>query len=175
MSDHPIIFSGPMVRSLLDGRKTQTRRVLKPQPQGEQPKNWTRANDKAVRYAPGDRLYVREAINKVSTPGDVVYRADFEAGGNDGAGLGWRPSIHMPRWASRLTLTVTDVRVQRLQDISEEDARAEGCDVHEEARPLGDFAANLLGRRAGRREIMENRGAIQPSRGSVSPRAMGEG
>lgn len=142
MSDRPIIFSGPMVRALLEGRKTQTRRVLKPQPAPGSyrlsmydPKGFAAFGHDAsafkekvrLPYAPGDRLYVREAIDKVSVPGSVDYRADYEAAFGDGRGLGWHPSIHMPRWASRLTLTVTEVRVQRLQDISEADAFAEGC------------------------------------------------
>lgn len=156
MADKPIIFSGPMVRALLEWRKTQTRRLIKWQgPRGfphsfdharidnpagvprllvpylhpEEPQGW----DDCPMHRhygpadPGDRLYVREAIDKVSEPGAVFYRADYEAKHGDASGLGWRPSIHMPRWASRLTLTVTDVRVQRLRDISNEDAVAEGC------------------------------------------------
>jgi hypothetical protein len=93
-------------------------------------------------YTPGDRLYVREAhslwadadsahaaqwIEGSNDP--CIYRADYkpETGSEAIGGSGWRPSIHMPRWASRLTLTVTEVRVQRLQEISEADAWAEGC------------------------------------------------
>ena len=143
MADRPIIFSAPMVQALLAGRKSQTRRVLKPQPNDrntggaaltDQGWAWLNGWDgsiigrASVPYAPGDRLYVREAACWVSGWG-WRYRAD-----NDdltekreaGEGGRWRPSIHMPRWASRLTLTVTDVRVQRLQDISEADAIAEG-------------------------------------------------
>ena len=121
--DRPIIFSSPMVRALLDGRKTQTRRALNPQPE-TLPNGFAGSR---LPYAFGDRLWVREAIDKVSEPGDVFYRADYEAAhGNSGQGLGWKSSIHMPRWASRITLTVTEVRVQRLQEISEADAVAEG-------------------------------------------------
>jgi len=112
VTDRPIIFSAPMIRALLDGRKTQTRRVLKPH--GD--------TFSAPSYRRGDRLYVREAAHIDGT--SVNYRADHPG---DSAGLGWRPSIHMPRWASRLTLTVTDVRVQQLQEISADDAVAEGC------------------------------------------------
>lgn len=135
VTDRPIIFSAPMVRALLGGRKTQTRRVL------DNKRAVMRERDDAldcVRFYVGDRLYVREACKPIpgSKPGgyfvpgspffgvDWFYRADNNcpiwANGK------WRPSIHMPRWASRLTLTVTEVRVQRLQDISEEDAVAEG-------------------------------------------------
>lgn len=148
MADRPIIFSGPMVRALLDGRKTQTRRVLKMRVcGGRQMHVPVDADAEFVRraavlpYAKGDRLYVREQCatwgkgpepEPVSHP--VVYAADDpewqdireEAKRIKGE---WkiRPSIHMPRWASRLTLTVTDVRVQRLGEISEADAWAEGC------------------------------------------------
>jgi hypothetical protein len=152
MTDRPIIFSAPMVRALLDGRKTQTRRVLKPQAAGNayrlavyDPQRAAFFFDEGtgalqpvrLPYAPGDRLWVREAFR-----GDAGYNAypprewshwpvSYEADpfetciGLDTGRL--RPSIHMPRWASRITLTVTDVRVQRLQEISEGDAIAEGC------------------------------------------------
>lgn len=140
MPDRPIIFSAPMVRALLDGRKTQTRRLLRPKnhnthlqcdPYGAwwwwTPQTGAPHVAQPVPYAHGDRLYVREAIDKASDSDGVFYRADYDAGNPEGsAGLGWRPSIHMPRWASRLTLTVTEVRVQRLQEITEADAVAEG-------------------------------------------------
>ena len=147
MSELPIKFAAPMVRALLEGRKTQTRRLLKAKP------GMTLADcavdagggrlelpvDKLlVPYATGDRLWVREAWahdapdldtcrRGVESDGIVYgpyYLADLRP--SDRATLRGRPSIHMPRWASRLTLTVTDVRVQRLQEISEADARAEG-------------------------------------------------
>lgn len=164
--DRPIIFSAPMVRALLDGRKTQTRRVLKPQPSACRWKDYVLEQHRdgvyrAVKtpYAPGDRLWVREAWATVNTSGGPgwAYRADgdFIQPEYDGEDFGvgpsfnydkypgkysmwfddllagvpghqWKSSIHMPRWASRLTLTVTDVRVQRLQDISDDDVRAEG-------------------------------------------------
>ena len=169
MTDRPIIFSAPMVRAMLDERKTQTRRVLKPQPEyiessgrwkwslpPETRRNvtggsvatgsrefWEYAPNGSFPYAVGDRLWVREAfigpfayeVNKYP-PRDWGNKAIwFPADGpvpEKHAGQFWhraRPSIHMPRWASRLTLTVTEVRVQRLQDISEADAVAEGCDA----------------------------------------------
>lgn len=153
MPDHPIIFSGPMVRALLDGRKSQTRRVMPDRPLISTFNGRPVAQGKdgiyrspPTRYAVGDRLWVREAWQHArqrycrcpqgsepapcdawssgtgcaSNRGDVIYRADAESV------IRWRSSIHMPRWASRLTLLVTDVRVQRLQEISEEDATAEG-------------------------------------------------
>lgn len=137
MKEHPILFSGPMVRAILEDRKTQTRRV-------ESPRN---------SYEPGDRLWVRETWGVGCRPDPrygwrdgVEYRAD-EAYCDDVELLplyspstpddfdyedmprGWRPSIHMPRWASRITLEVTGVRVERLQDICGYDARSEGIDV----------------------------------------------
>jgi hypothetical protein len=148
MSDRPIIFSAPMVRALLEGRKTQTRRLawrpLPPLPPGqvdareECPAPWQYVQ-------PGDRLWVREAwathwANDNLAPSaispmhwSVRYLADDHVRrARDGslAAVGQckkgRPSIHMPRWASRITLHVEAVRVERLQDISEADARAEG-------------------------------------------------
>lgn len=121
MTERPILFSAPMIRALLDGRKSQTRRVLKPQPddlrEGQIPRQ--------LRIAIGDKLWVREA-HCLPRPdkAPLLYRADHPETAD--LGLRWRPSIHMPRWASRLTLIVTEVRVQRLQEISEEDAIAEG-------------------------------------------------
>ncbi|WP_422028117.1 hypothetical protein [Roseovarius sp.] len=139
MTDRPILFSAPMIRALLDGRKTQTRRVLKPQPSNvDGVGRWYRMssggeslNCYEIPITPGDRVWVRETwnvpdayleprnrqtalelMNYAATPWAIPGR--------------WRPSIFMPRWASRLTLTVTDVRVQRVQEISEADAMAEG-------------------------------------------------
>lgn len=161
MTDHPIIFSAPMVRALLDGRKTQTRRLISTKGQANLFNgNWTdeyvlhHENDewraRHVQFAPGDRLYVREAFR-----GDKGYDAcppsgwshwpvHYEADGipdlREGMGADgrMRPSIHMPRWASRLTLTVTNVRVQRLQEISEADAVAEGVEpLHTGYFPYG--------------------------------------
>jgi hypothetical protein len=159
----PIIFSGPMIRALLDGRKTQTRRLLRnPEyygcPTGDCPHERQAECDaamaglsaKEIGFAIGDRCYVREAAwiappawtdSPVNPMGpqrqEVAYAADDRSGYTRNAAndykLRLRPSIHMPRWASRLTLFVDDVRVQRLQDISEADAVAEGI----EARGVG--------------------------------------
>jgi hypothetical protein len=144
MTDKPIIFSAPMVRALLDGRKTQTRRMLKPQPKplpegmickwhipgkhvgfNMTDEQMQRLGPKFAPYYPGDRLYVREAWAKddLIDTGARYYATD------DVSDLRRKRSpIHMPRWASRLTLTVTEVRVQRLQEISEADAVAEGAE-----------------------------------------------
>ncbi|WP_212525889.1 hypothetical protein [Actibacterium sp. MT2.3-13A] len=141
MTDKPILFSGPMIRAILDGRKTQTRRVLKPLTPVQYERGITACEtpDGArwrLLYAIGDRLWVREkfAVSGIgwgkkpidAIGGKVHYTADPDHGWHDYWG-NWHPSIHMPRWASRLTLVVTDVRVQRLQEISEADARAEGA------------------------------------------------
>jgi hypothetical protein len=157
-TERPILFSAPMVRAILDRRKTMTRRAVKPrEPRGT---SWqmtylgdgrvwphvyarptlTRLEPAPCPYGqPGDRLWVRETW---APREDVDPRTDLEKARHytryraDGGDLAdewhcyrrWRSSIHMPRWASRLTLEVTDVRVERLQDISEADARAEGVD-----------------------------------------------
>jgi len=156
MADKPIIFSAPMVRALLEGRKTQTRRIIRPQPfpvggpfyrpfPNTDPRQWYSVsaaglivNIQTVPYAHGDRLYVREAFWMCEECGHRNMCAD-------GANYSGFPDrgccvscdallpraktspIHMPRGASRLTLTVTDVRVQRLQEISRGDAMGEGC------------------------------------------------
>jgi len=142
MTDRPIIFSAPMVRALLDGRKTMTRRKVGPPwalPTQGVAECWI------AQTFPGDRLWVREAW---AMAGDAAGLAVRELTSADGVSMNrfyrgllrhragsdaydestqaWRPSIHMPRWASRLTLTVTAVKIERLQDISEADAEAEG-------------------------------------------------
>ncbi len=154
MRERPILFSGPMVRALLAGTKTQTRRIVKPQPAGA----WAAPGKTSCPYGqPGDRLWVREAFRFAASldrlsPNDVGEKAldagyntpwaptQFEADGRRaGAWHGFdtpptvtkpgklRPGIHMPRWACRLVLEITGVRVERLQEISEADAKAEGC------------------------------------------------
>lgn len=152
----PMIFSGPMVRAILEGRKTQTRRLMKPQPpawiedlgytaftpggyisgrgtyRGEPAEKFFRG----PKWAKGERLWVREAFAESS--GRHIFKADFNL--EDGFGsevidtttgecvpLVWKPSIHMPRIASRITLEITDVRVERLREISEADKLAEGA------------------------------------------------
>jgi hypothetical protein len=117
MTDRPIIYSGVMVSALLSGRKTQTRRL---------------ASSPLAKCRPGDRLWVRESYLDIrpfrdapvfaSLTGDAAYMADCTFIGDHK----WTPSIHMPRFASRLTLVVQEVRQQILGDISEADAQAEG-------------------------------------------------
>lgn len=166
MKKRPISFAGPMVRAILDGRKTQTRRLVKPQPPNHfeaphrlndgrwvatdnQPPDILRNYPLQNPYGqPGDRLWVREAWRTGRSadgiPGSdlegkgwpVFYEADcainWTGATTGGPGFTtpgrYRHDRFMPRWASRITLEITDVRVERLQEISEQDARAEGVD-----------------------------------------------
>jgi hypothetical protein len=190
MRELPILFSAPMVRAILEGRKSQTRRAVKPQPtqccptgsslplaQGDWAWPYPKTGGGIVRVSnrrngpegwtehcpygqAGDRLWVRETWRYADWTGDgypwIEYQADSAKSLRDSqlppewservidiwaklseeenfaidgraADRKWRPSVHMPRWASRITLEVTDVRVERLQDISEADAIADGC------------------------------------------------
>jgi hypothetical protein len=167
-----ILFSTPMVQAILAGRKTQTRRIVKPQPKHEVVKIWTDTQDPIQyhfqspwagtpcdgihvsgtvakpRYERGDILWVRETwgisnfdVEDYSV--NIVYKADEKEVGYEivfpdekftklynsmtAMSPDWRPSIHMPKEAARIFLKVTGVRVERLQEITEEDARAEGC------------------------------------------------
>lgn len=135
--DRPIIFSAPMVRALINGRKTMTRRIAYHADQ------WVRNADGMTtprptpwqRVQPGDRLWVRESGNWTDAGTCIIsgrrmcfvsYMADPGSGAFEFFDGKKRPSIHMPRWASRLTLTVTAVRIERLQEITPADVRAEG-------------------------------------------------
>jgi len=148
-----------MVRAILAGTKTQTRRIAKYTAALGDPEDWTPGEDPlrfggvdACPYGqPGDRLWVRETWQAIRAWDDgeveevhpvpkgrrggiaVVYSASDEQAGwhRDDRGFSWRSPIFMPRWASRITLEVTGVRVQRLQDISEDDAKAEGLTGHD--------------------------------------------
>jgi hypothetical protein len=175
MTERPILFSAPMVRSILDGRKSQTRRLVRGtpancfpmkgadgRPNGEffvSHPNVERVGNSGIlcpHGAPGDRLWVKEGLRRgpphyvvVGAPGPedgscdesptIEYASDGATVGFVDPACGWEPyqwawkrarlpSIHMPRWASRITLEIVSVRVERLQDVSEEDARAEGVE-----------------------------------------------
>jgi hypothetical protein len=147
VKERPILFSGPMVKAILDGRKTQTRRAVKLRDPTAtyscfDDEGWPLSADEYGQWEkdrcpygqPGDRLWVRECWGYFGgdeylyqrEPGSVGYRATHGSlqpipGGK------WKPSIHMPRWASRITLEITDVRVEQLRAITEEDAIAEGA------------------------------------------------
>lgn len=150
MSEHPILFSTPMVQAILSEEKTQTRRIAKLNVAGHVArggKAWHPDDPEALMGCPfgqpGDILWVRETWNGPYWDDDGAYPDDgyspkfchYKADGRkmpyyeDADGFireGWSPSIHMPRWASRITLAITAIRLERLQDISEQDARAEG-------------------------------------------------
>lgn len=151
MKERPILFSAPMVRAILDGIKTQTRRPVKNYGMAPGIGNILKGSDDIKEWPDfcpygktGDRLWVRETwINDYDRDG-YLYKADCHedgtiprlssGAGGLGGGVGyavikkWKPSIHMPRRASRISLEITGVRVERLQDISEEDAIAEGVE-----------------------------------------------
>jgi hypothetical protein len=172
MTERPILFNGEMVRAILAGTKTQTRRPLRPQPDveffgddlrwlsgpGHSGDGWYYADydypDEGSHFArcpygqPGGRLWVRETWapvdflfgSELEEPVRVAYgadrqvldhgayRAEMDTYALNWGRVKWRPSIHMPKWASRITLEVTAVRVERVQNISADDAVAEGVD-----------------------------------------------
>lgn len=152
VAERPILFSAPMVRAILDGRKTQTRRVARMTACGHvrrAHRRWHPGDPDASAACPygqpGDLLWVRETWGIIPNGPDdypyVIWQADRAVDWCDGNSRSgdvhyvssdakpnhWRPSIHMPRWASRITLEVVGARVERLQALTEEDARAEGC------------------------------------------------
>lgn len=151
MKERPILFSGPMVRALLAGGKTQTRRVVSPQPTVEKSPDglWSAAWNRKYTFSaktsgeclaywcpygqPGDRLWVREAWARTTVFSQdwIVYR---EGDNRTDYGGPWKPSIHMPRAASRITLEITCVRLERLHEISDADALAEGITAQSNGR-----------------------------------------
>jgi hypothetical protein len=164
MKMKPILFSGSMVRAILEDRKSMTRRVIKPQPERDgnmwrlKTAIWPLSNislpvtytdDPLYFIAPhlhGDVLWVRETwkVDASDLEGDsYVYRADDEKEKYPNNLLLWRPSIFMPREAARIFLRVTDVRVERLQEITPEDARREGCEGFLHINPLFGCAETI--------------------------------
>lgn len=172
MKERPILFNGEMVRAILAGRKTQTRRVIKQTDSGyaKEPnghRRWHLGDPDAVLACPlgqpGDRLWVRETFiqgwkyeNDIpdqynedgsekpvhtwyrATDGDISWYTDDEMHDSPP----WKPSIHMPRSASRITLEIVSVRFERLRDISEADAIAEGVtvqDIHKQGYCAGEY------------------------------------
>jgi hypothetical protein len=162
IKERPILFSAPMVRTILDGRKTVTRRTVK----GSALK-WLEefapefvalsANELCPFGQIGERLWVRETwycdqfevqkgpylqpadmhdLDQSREDGELVYAADGLAPYEQEQPT-WKPSIHMPRWACRILLEITDVRVERLQDISDDQAQAEGCFFTDYGRKCG--------------------------------------
>lgn len=166
MKERPILFTGPMVRAILDGSKTQTRRIAKEFAGRDDLdgilKRFPNQNG-CPHGQPGDRLWVRETHQYYGWTDDGAPQMRFEADGsktwpqvpvekaaqveeiwadlslpgnydidNHARDRKWRPSIHMSRWASRILLEIVSVRVERLQDIGEADARAEGVTIEDQ-------------------------------------------
>jgi hypothetical protein len=148
----PMMFSGPMVRAILEGRKTQTRRIMKPQPDyfGKQdglddwhwngwrwqdhPGTKLRGPEEDAPHPIGSGIWARETWHpQKSCKGPASYRATWSTD-DDPPDEGWKPSIFMPRWAARIFLDVTSARVERLQMIDADDAEKEGvgCGVSDE-------------------------------------------
>ncbi|OSB61579.1 morphogenetic protein [Klebsiella pneumoniae] len=146
MKERGMIFNGEMVRAILDGRKTQTRRPVKFPVHDKNLGCELAGNELAGELSagnylnsafgkPGDRIWVREtwAEAGASAPDLKLYRANYPEhvpsiyeNVPPAEEIRWTPSIHMPRWASRILLEITDVRVERLRSMSQDDARAEG-------------------------------------------------
>jgi hypothetical protein len=179
MSEKPILFSAEMVRAILDGRKTQTRRVIKPQPPdrgidtielengilsvtGDSPTQWmgnVQMNDwyyeQRCPFSVGQHLWVRETWCSfpASAPDGMGQNVYYRASQKNTElsqevmlqnGIKWRPSIFMPRWASRMMLKITDVRVERLQDITPADCKAEGVFIPHPVSPTAEEALRHL-------------------------------
>lgn len=142
----PILFNTEMVRAILNGEKTQTRRIMKPQPiyyvrgkyifeDGQCPKKWEQCDNiiDTYRYQKGDILYVRETWGEGWEEGTYIYKADDKLADNPlfeySTKLIYRPSIHMPKKAARIFLKVTNVRIANLQDITDEEAKKEGANL----------------------------------------------
>lgn len=145
MAIKPILFNTEMVRAILDGRKTCTRRIIKAEKVDNVLNSPARKSNPDIpdaqfikclvdmKYEPGDILYVRETWYK--SPSRYMYRADYshtERFYKDGkeVSIKWKPSIHMPKDAARIWLKVTDVRVERLQEITGQDVLKEGLNSH---------------------------------------------
>ncbi len=149
MKEKPIIFNSEMIRAILDDRKTQTRRIVKPQPSKENHISWG-ISERPFWYEMhrsfvvqeikcpygklGDRLWVRESFGYdaviVKGAGNKNIKYKVSASGFELENYKWKPSIHMPRWASRITLEITDIRVERLREISLDDINSEGVKIN---------------------------------------------
>lgn len=178
MKERGMIFNGEMVRAILDGRKTQTRRIMAPQP-ADDIERGIFPNPEAIGWKsslrhkhgsttahfcpygkPGDRIWVREAFRVHSRATDVatlVYKASERNSWTEqthrvpvavcnkpATPEKWTPSLHMPRWASRILLEITNVRVERLKSISDCDAIREGCSTAD--MKSGDCVADVFAR-----------------------------
>ncbi len=170
MTERGMIFNAEMVRAILDGRKTQTRRPVKFPVHDKNLGCELAGNELAGELSagnylnsafgkPGDRIWVRETFCPVddtqyggekwvdyrATPRyEASHPAGWDSAPNDAEALKWRPSIHMPRWASRILLEITGVRVERLKSISDGDAIREGCSTAD--MKSGDCVADVFAR-----------------------------
>ena len=133
MKERPILFNGEMVRAVLDGRKTATRRVVEPQPE-----DVVRDNDDMLRFGDSMGALFYDICN-------TGWTCPYGAPGDRLCWTSPKPSIHMPRWASRINLEVAGVRVERVQEITEEDAKAEGAEPSDFSRidPDADFLFDI--------------------------------
>lgn len=139
MKEHPILFNAAMVNAILSGTKTQTRRIVKPQPDvvdydTDLVMQFTSDDQRLGRLGKvincpygeiGDQLWVRETFGLAGDKDNHVlhYRATHY---RDGKNMGWKPSIHMPRWASRIQLEITNISIEHLKSITYSDAVSEG-------------------------------------------------
>lgn len=194
MTERGMIFNAEMVRAVLDGRKTQTRRIMTVQPDSPNfgllriadstkradigKYHWAESNATGTHArsplfscpfgAVGDRLWVRETWQAIHDSLDefgnvdertwmpsipkssdsywhAVYAEEFGVSNREDRGFPWRPAIHMPRWASRITLEITGVRIERLNDISAEDAAAEGLTGRAKMHDFGVLWSSIYG------------------------------
>ena len=188
MKETGLMFKSPLVRAILSGQKTQTRRVMNPQPAScthdAWPTKWVgegcewhcaicgngnRLNPRVKSCVsgincpmgkPGDRIYVRETFARVPTvcgSEELVFAADYQDGSDKSAGVKYTPAIHMPKADARIWLEITGVRVERLQSITEADAKAEGAVLKNSP------AAHLTSYRRGFQELWESTGGDWPA------------
>jgi len=168
IDEKPILFSGEMIRAILEGRKTQTRRVVNPQPEFAESmanpedlifkwnsKFWVKKSvviNRCPYGSIGDQLWVRETwhtekrfdrIPPISLPRDakILYRTTFKSEIDDAEFGKSRPSIFMPRWASRIDLRITGLRLERLQEITTQDIFSEGCKITQRDGGYRDWIA----------------------------------
>lgn len=152
IKEKPILFSTPMVKAILEGRKTQTRRVVKPQPFHGEIDNGQLVDEGKIhhcKYEIGDHLWVRETHIQIA-PMQAGYGiknkewlARYKADEDD-LSTKWTPSIFMPRWASRITLEITSVEVERVQEISLEDCGKEGVNMTDGIMGSDDIVLSMM-------------------------------
>lgn len=178
MKERQILFSGEMVRAILDGRKSVTRRVCKFNAAGRlkmpgSPKNWHRDDPDAVKACPygqpGDRLYVKEKwgcdCHNGLTPRPLCEIVYPDTAVDDPPLSGWKSGRFMPKWASRITLEVTGVRVERVQEITEDDALKEGVLPSADIAGWDSFVITRPGAVSYRKSFAQLWGSLNAKRG----------